>query len=245
MDEGLGRPDIAMGICSAATKAGFEQVVNSIVQEDRLGRFDVVKAGDDVDKKKPDPMIYNMAQELVNLPPEKCVVIEDSLVGLRAAKAAGMKCIITPTASTANADFHAEGADAVVEDLAGVTIDALFNTIYENGKVEDIKGKAAQPSNASTDAEPSMDDGGSTPQPAQSSPELQEIRKLLEMQTAAMVARQPAQPSEELQEIRKLLEMQTAAMAAPKAVQPSPELEALRKLLETQTMSQKETQDPQ
>ena len=81
---------------------GF-QVVNSVVQEDRLGRFDVVKAGDDVDKKKPDPMIYNMAQQLVNVPPEKCVVIEDSLVGLRAAKAAGMKCIITPTASTANA----------------------------------------------------------------------------------------------------------------------------------------------
>ena len=83
------------------------QVVNSIVQEDRLGRFDVVKAGDDVDKKKPDPMIYNMAQQLVNVPPEKCVVIEDSLVGLRAAKAAGMKCIITPTASTANAVFRA------------------------------------------------------------------------------------------------------------------------------------------
>ena len=89
------------------TKFPVFQVVNSIVQEDRLGRFDVVKAGDDVDKKKPDPMIYNMAQQLVNVPPEKCVVIEDSLVGLRAAKAAGMKCIITPTASTANAVFRA------------------------------------------------------------------------------------------------------------------------------------------
>ena len=81
--------------------------MNSVVQGDRLGRFDVVKAGDDVDKKKPDPMIYNMAQQLVNVPPEKCVVIEDSLVGLRAAKAAGMKCIITPTASTANAVIRA------------------------------------------------------------------------------------------------------------------------------------------
>eukprot|EP00670_Eutreptiella_braarudii_P023743 CAMPEP_0174357898 /NCGR_PEP_ID=MMETSP0811_2-20130205/38424_1 /TAXON_ID=73025 ORGANISM="Eutreptiella gymnastica-like, Strain CCMP1594" /NCGR_SAMPLE_ID=MMETSP0811_2 /ASSEMBLY_ACC=CAM_ASM_000667 /LENGTH=92 /DNA_ID=CAMNT_0015491099 /DNA_START=1 /DNA_END=275 /DNA_ORIENTATION=- len=92
MDEGLGRPDIAMGICSAATKA-FEQVLNSVVLEDRWGRLDVVKAGDGVD------MVYDVAQELVDLPPEKCVVIEDSLAGLRAAKAAGMKCIITPTAS--------------------------------------------------------------------------------------------------------------------------------------------------
>ena len=47
-------------------------------------------------------------------------------------------------------DFYADGADAVVEDLAGVTIDSLFNAIYKNGAVEDIKEKAAQPSDPST-----------------------------------------------------------------------------------------------
>lgn len=41
-------------------------------------------AGDDVTKKKPDPLIYNMARErLGGLPADRCVVIEDSLVGLR------------------------------------------------------------------------------------------------------------------------------------------------------------------
>ena len=142
MEEGLARPDIAMGICSAATKAGFEQVVNSVVLKERLSRFDVIKAGDDVDKKKPDPMIYNLAQKLVGLPPDRCVVIEDSLVGLRAAKAAGMKCIITPTESTQNCDFFAEGADAVVQDLSGVKIDAIFDTIFSGAKnVTDLTGK--------------------------------------------------------------------------------------------------------
>ena len=40
-------------------------------------------------------------------------------VGLRAAKGAGMHCIITPTTSTASADFCGEGAAAVVQALKG------------------------------------------------------------------------------------------------------------------------------
>lgn len=44
------------------------------------------------------------------LPADRCVVIEDSLVGLRAAKAAGMRCVVTYTASTKDQDFFAEGA---------------------------------------------------------------------------------------------------------------------------------------
>ena len=119
-DQVLERPDIAKGICSAATKGGFDQVVNSIVGQDRRSRFDVVMAGDDVPRKKPDPIIYQMASDRVQVPPERCVVIEDSLVGLRAAKGAGMKCIITYTESTKDEDFYGEGADAVVADLSKV-----------------------------------------------------------------------------------------------------------------------------
>eukprot|EP00854_Cymbomonas_tetramitiformis_P001854 gene1854-2526_t len=48
MDEGLARDDIAMGICSAATLAGFEKVVNSVVGKERLAKFDVILAGDQV-----------------------------------------------------------------------------------------------------------------------------------------------------------------------------------------------------
>lgn len=40
-----------------------------------------------------------MLQRL-GVPPERCLVVEDSLVGLRAAAAAGMECIITPTQSS-------------------------------------------------------------------------------------------------------------------------------------------------
>lgn len=57
-------------------------------------------AGDDVDKKKPDPKIYNVAAQKLGLDPSECLVIEDSTIGLQAALGAGMRCIITYTPST-------------------------------------------------------------------------------------------------------------------------------------------------
>ncbi|KAG1670118.1 hypothetical protein FOA52_013694 [Chlamydomonas sp. UWO 241] len=160
MDEGLARDDIAMCICSAATKAGFEKVVNSVVGKDclesfdvvnsvvgkdRLARFDVILAGDDVTKKKPNPLIYNMARERLGLSADRCIVIEDSMVGLRAAVGAHMACIITPTLSTASADFKGEGAIAVVPVLMGsnyqVKIDDLFAQNKGGETVPDIRIK--------------------------------------------------------------------------------------------------------
>jgi len=131
MDEALARDDIAVGICSAATLAGFEKVVNAVVGPERLAKFDVILAGDQVERKKPDPQIYNMAREKLGISASKCVVIEDSIVGLNAALAAGMKCIITPTPSTANGDFVEKGATAMLENLnpAGgkqVEVDDIF-----------------------------------------------------------------------------------------------------------------------
>jgi len=82
-----------------------------------------------VSQKKPDPEIYNLAAQRLGLSSEACVVVEDSMVGLRAAKAAGMKCVITYTAETADQDFYSEGADAKILDFGkGVGIDALFSS---------------------------------------------------------------------------------------------------------------------
>lgn len=120
MDEAINDPTIAAGICSAATKAGFEKVVNSVVGPERLGKLDVIMAGDDVVRKKPDPLIYNLARDVVGLDASKCVVIEDSMVGLRAALGANMPCIITPCPSSDVPDFKKEGAKAVMDDKRGL-----------------------------------------------------------------------------------------------------------------------------
>ncbi|KAJ1454202.1 HAD-like domain-containing protein [Pelagophyceae sp. CCMP2097] len=144
MDEAIAA-DVFCGICSAATRAGFEKVVDAVVGQPRLAKLDVIMAGDDVKNKKPDPEIYLAAAKKLGLEPAKCVVIEDSLVGLRAAKAAGMRCIITYTPSTATEDFYGEGADAVVSDLraASVDLEAIFGPLRKDANAPILPGLRA------------------------------------------------------------------------------------------------------
>jgi HAD superfamily hydrolase (TIGR01509 family) len=59
--------------------------------------FEVIAAGDEVPKKKPAPDVYKLALQRLDLPPENCVAIEDTLNGLRSALAAGLACIVTPS----------------------------------------------------------------------------------------------------------------------------------------------------
>jgi hypothetical protein len=56
--------------------------------------------GDDAPRLKPDPAIYSIAAERMGVSPAECVVVEDSIVGLKAATGAGMRCVITYTRST-------------------------------------------------------------------------------------------------------------------------------------------------
>ena len=54
-------------------------------------------SGEDVERKKPAPDIYLTAAQKINILPVNCVVVEDALNGIKAAKAAGMKCIAVAT----------------------------------------------------------------------------------------------------------------------------------------------------
>jgi HAD superfamily hydrolase (TIGR01509 family) len=71
-------------------------------------------AGDDVDKKKPDPKIYNVAAQKLGVAPADCVVVEDSTIGLQAALGAGMRCIITYTPSTKQQVGHCRTSGRVL-----------------------------------------------------------------------------------------------------------------------------------
>ncbi len=59
--------------------------------------FSIIVSGEDVNQKKPAPDIYLKAAQKINIPPADCVVVEDALNGIKAAKAAGMKCIAVAT----------------------------------------------------------------------------------------------------------------------------------------------------
>eukprot|EP00245_Coleochaete_scutata_P003717 TRINITY_DN1556_c1_g1_i1.p1 TRINITY_DN1556_c1_g1~~TRINITY_DN1556_c1_g1_i1.p1 ORF type:complete len:109 (+),score=11.06 TRINITY_DN1556_c1_g1_i1:46-327(+) len=89
-----------------------------------MAALDCFMAGDDVDKKKPDPTIYRVASQRLGVPPERCLVVEDSLIGLQAAVGANMRCIITYTSSTQSQAFS--GASAVYPDLKNVSLQDLI-----------------------------------------------------------------------------------------------------------------------
>lgn len=134
-DEAMNDPKIAVGVCSASTKAAVTKVLDVTLGEERRNKLNVCILGDDVSKLKPDPLIYVTAAERLKIDPSRCVVVEDSMVGLRAAKGAGMKCLITYTKSTEREDFYANGADAKVPELgkAGVTLEKIFGPMKEQG----------------------------------------------------------------------------------------------------------------
>lgn len=53
------------------------------------GFFDAVSDGNNITRSKPDPQVFAMAAEMLRLPAEKCLVVEDALAGLQAAAAGG------------------------------------------------------------------------------------------------------------------------------------------------------------
>ena len=59
--------------------------------------WDAVVAGEDVRHKKPAPDIFLSAAEKLGVTPPECVVVEDAVNGIQAAKAAGMRCVAVTT----------------------------------------------------------------------------------------------------------------------------------------------------
>lgn len=68
--------------------------------------FDVIADGTEITHSKPDPEVFLLAAEKLKLPPERCAVVEDAAVGIRAAKACGMTAVaLGSDAAAAQADL--------------------------------------------------------------------------------------------------------------------------------------------
>jgi HAD superfamily hydrolase (TIGR01509 family) len=78
--------------------------------------FAAIVAAEEVGAGKPDPRGYNRARELLELSPKRCVVVEDSLPGLQAARSAGLRCAMLATSHPENAWGE---ADLVWRDFVG------------------------------------------------------------------------------------------------------------------------------
>ncbi len=80
--------------------------------------FEVVVSSDEVDHGKPAPDVYLETARRLDRPPSSCLVVEDSLNGVKAARAAGMTVVLVPNLSVPPAPGAAELADLVLPRLA-------------------------------------------------------------------------------------------------------------------------------
>lgn len=73
-----------------------------------LPYLDKISCGLDTTKSKPDPEVFLVAARKLELPPEECLVVEDSAAGIEAAAAGGMKSLgVGPFYQSLHADFEA------------------------------------------------------------------------------------------------------------------------------------------
>ena len=98
------------GMRLAVGSSGPPENVNLVLDAGKLRKwFDAVVDGSQVKRGKPAPDVFLRAAALMNLPPEKCAVIEDAPTGIQAAVAAGMLAIAVSTTHTAE-ELLAAGA---------------------------------------------------------------------------------------------------------------------------------------
>ena len=95
---------------------------NSVMILDKIGMtslFDAIVDGNKVTKAKPDPEVFLKGAEEVGISPAECVVFEDAIAGVQAAKAAGMKAVGIGSPETLTE------ADIVLSGLHEMTLEKL------------------------------------------------------------------------------------------------------------------------
>ena len=80
--------------------------------------FEVIVTGEEVERGKPAPDIYLRAAERLAVEPNECLVIEDALSGIAAARAANMRVIAIPDTRFVDPSKYEEQADYLVKDLS-------------------------------------------------------------------------------------------------------------------------------
>jgi HAD superfamily hydrolase (TIGR01509 family) len=103
---------IKIGLASSSSKDFIELILNSLGVIDY---FDAIISGEEVQNSKPAPDIFKKAAEVLNVEPSSCLVIEDSMHGVKAAKLAEMKCIGFFNPNSGKQDLSL--ADAIVYSI--------------------------------------------------------------------------------------------------------------------------------
>ncbi len=93
-----------------------------IIDQTKIGQYlDAIVDGYELQNTKPDPEVFLLAAKKLNVPPRECIVVEDAVSGLEAAKRAGMKALgVGPKERLPNGEI-------LIPDLLAITVDHLLS----------------------------------------------------------------------------------------------------------------------
>jgi beta-phosphoglucomutase len=106
------------GVASSAPPANIDALVGELGM---VTYFDTLVSGSEL-PGKPEPLLFHRVAHILDVPAGRCIVVEDAVAGVEAARRAGMKCIAVTTTNPTDA---LQTADIVVESLADLPGDAF------------------------------------------------------------------------------------------------------------------------
>jgi beta-phosphoglucomutase len=122
--EGLHHAGFKQAIGSSAPRTNVDLILKLTGTEKF---FQCVIAMEDTQRGKPDPQVFQLAAARLGIAYHRCLVLEDAVAGVQAAKSGGMKCIaVTFVGHHPEASLRAAGADLVVKNLEEVTVEMIL-----------------------------------------------------------------------------------------------------------------------
>ena len=128
---------LKLALATTTTRANVDRLVSAACATDAHDLFDVIAAGDVVTRKKPAPDVYHHALACLDIPAGACIAFEDSAIGLRAAKEAGLFTVVTPTEWTKRDDF--KRADVRFDDLGAADGLAFLKKAHSAGAIRTVQ----------------------------------------------------------------------------------------------------------
>ncbi len=115
----------ASGIARAvATSASEIRTFSTIERMGLAEHFEAVITAGDVTAGKPDPAVYRLACERLNVPPSQAMAFDDAPAGIQSARLAGMRCIGV-SSNGLSRQLLENGAERVIPDFVGLSYDLL------------------------------------------------------------------------------------------------------------------------
>jgi len=115
----LNKNKIKTAIASSAVRQNIDVILKGLGIENS---FQAIVFGTEVPEGKPSPQIFQLAAKKLGVKPTDCVVIEDAIAGVAAARRAGMKCVAV---TNSHPETKLKNADLIVDTLEKVDISVL------------------------------------------------------------------------------------------------------------------------